>query len=74
MNKLFESIPDSKKSKLSKKAQEKEDKTRRNLQKANQYWNDWKIQIHWNKLGWVKPRNCNAKAKRTANSILWKEE
>ena len=23
------------------------------LQKSNDNWNDWKIQIHWNKLEWV---------------------
>ena len=22
---------------------------------ANQSWNDWKFQIHWNKLEWVNP-------------------
>ena len=23
---------------------------------ANQNWNDWKFQIHWNKLEWLNPR------------------
>ena len=23
----------------------------------DQRWNDWKFQIHWNKLEWVNPRN-----------------
>ena len=23
---------------------------------ANQSWNDWEFQIHWNKLEWVNPR------------------
>ena len=23
----------------------------------NQIWNDWKFQIHWNKLEWVNPRS-----------------
>ena len=59
MNKLSENLPNLNINKLSKKSQEKEDEIRRNLQKANQYWNDCKIQIHWNKLGWVNPRNCN---------------
>ena len=40
-----------------KKAQEKEDKIKRNLQKANQDWNNWKFQIHWNKLEWVNTRS-----------------
>ena len=43
MNKLNENLPNLNKNKLSKKSQEKEDEIRRNLQKANQYWNDWKI-------------------------------
>ena len=59
MIKLSNNLPNLKKSKLSKKEQEKEDEIRRNLQKANQYWNDCKIKIHWNKLWWVNPRNCN---------------
>ena len=21
------------------------------------YWNDWKLQLHWNKLDWVNPRS-----------------
>ena len=25
---------------------------------ANQIWNDWKFQIHWNKLEWVNPISC----------------
>ena len=23
----------------------------------NQNWNDWKFQIHWNKIEWANPRN-----------------
>ena len=44
MNKLSQKIPLLKKSKLSKKAQENEDQIKRNLHKANQYCNDWKMQ------------------------------
>ena len=25
---------------------------------ANQSWNEWKFQIHWDKLKWVNPRIC----------------
>ena len=32
-----------------------------NLGKANEYWNDWKLQIRWNKLEWVDPKKCNMK-------------
>ena len=27
------------------------------LYEANQWWNDWKLQLHWNKLEWVSPRS-----------------
>ena len=45
--------------KLSKRAQEKEDEIKRKLHKDNQDWYYWKIQIHWNKIEWVNPRNRN---------------
>ena len=57
MNKLGQNLPPLKKSKLSKKSQKEEDKIKRRLTKANQYWNNWKLQIHWNKLEWVNPRS-----------------
>ena len=43
MNKFNEKLPLLKKSKLRKKAQENEDKIKRNLQMANQNWNDWRF-------------------------------
>ena len=30
---------------------------KKNLQMANQNWNEWKFQIHWNKLEWVNSRS-----------------
>ena len=47
MKKLSENHPNLNISKLSKKAQEKEDEIGKNMQKANQYWNDCKIQCIW---------------------------
>ena len=41
--------------KLSKKAQEKNDKIKRKLYTDNRNWNDWIFQLHWNKLEWVNP-------------------
>ena len=29
--------------------------------KARQYWNDWKFQIHWNKMEWAVPKSRNVK-------------
>ena len=59
MNKFNEKLPPLKKRKLTKKPQEKEDEIKIKLQTANQNWNYWKFQIHWNKLEWVNPRNHN---------------
>ena len=46
-----------KKSKLRKKSQKEEDEIKIKLHKANQDWNNWKFQIHWNKLEWVNSRS-----------------
>ena len=35
------------------------DEIKRKIQMANQIWNDWKFQIHWNELEWVNPRIRN---------------
>ena len=35
------------------------------IHEANRHWNDWKLQLHWNKLEWV---NQRSKIKRK-NSI-----
>ena len=50
VDKLGQKLPPLKKSKLSKKFQKEEDKINSRLTVANQEWNDWKFQIHWNKL------------------------
>ena len=50
MNRLSDNIPPLKKKKIIKKAQEKVGEIKIKLQTANQNWNDWKLQIHWNKL------------------------
>ena len=42
-----------KRSKISKKSQEKEDEIQKKLYEANKWWNDWKFQLHWNKLEWL---------------------
>ena len=59
MEKLGQKIPPLHESKLSKKVPKEEDKTNRKLTEANQEWNDWKFQIHWNKLEWVNSRDCD---------------
>ena len=42
-----------KRTKLSKKAQERHDDIKNKLFQSNMWWNDWKFQLHWNKFEWV---------------------
>ena len=49
VKKLGQQLPPLKKRKLSRKTQKEEDEIKRKLQESNQYWNDWKFQIYWNK-------------------------
>ena len=63
MNKLSDNIPPLKKKKIIKKAQEKVGEIKIKLQTANQNWNDWKLQIHWNKLEWLNPIYLNERKK-----------
>ena len=56
MEKLAKGIPPFKISKLSKKAQDKQDEIQKKLYEANKCLNDWKFQLHWNKLEWVDPK------------------
>ena len=57
--KLGQKLPPLKKRRLSKKPQKEEDEINIKLTEANQYWNDWKFQIHWNKIEWVNPRSLD---------------
>ena len=56
MNKLGQKLTPLRESKFSRKPPKKEDEINRRLTKANQYCNDWKFQIHWNKLEWMNTR------------------
>ena len=66
MNKSSQNIKPLRKRRLFKKLQQKEDEIKIKLQEANQAWNYWKFQIHWNKLEWMNPRNRDERK----NSIL----
>ena len=57
-----------KKQKLSKKAQNKNDKIKGNLQTANCNWNDQKFQIYCNMLEWVNPRSKMVRKKLSTSS------
>ena len=52
MEKSAKGLPPLRISTLNKKAQDKEVEIKK-LYKANTWWNDWKLQLHWNKLEWV---------------------
>ena len=49
-------LPPLKKTKPSKKSQERQDVIQKKLFEANRWWNDRKFQLHWNKLEWVDPK------------------
>ena len=57
---LFENfergIPPLKRTKLSRKAQDRHDLILKKLYESNRWWNDWRFQLHWNKLEWVDPK------------------
>ena len=56
MEKSAKGIPSLRRTKLSKKAQERQDEIKKKLYEANKWWNDCKFQLHWNKLEWVDPK------------------
>ena len=45
-----------KRSPLRKKGEINEGKIRENIRKVDDHWNNWKFQLHWNKLEWVYPK------------------
>ena len=59
VNKLGQNLPPLKKRRLSTPPPKEEDQIKRKLTEDNQYRNDWKFQIHWNKLELVNPRSCD---------------
>ena len=50
-------LPPLKRTKLSKKAQERHDYIQNKLYESNRWRNGWKFQFHWNKLEWVDPKS-----------------
>ena len=56
MEKITKGLPPIRKT-LSKKAQEKNDKIKRRLHADNTKRDDWKLQLHWNKLEWDNSRS-----------------
>ena len=46
-------VPPLNRTKLSKKAQGKQDEIQKKLYEANKWWNVWRFQLHFHKLEWV---------------------
>ena len=54
---MTKGLPPLRKMKLSKKAQEKDEKIKWKLHTSNRNWNDWNFQLHCINLEWVNPRS-----------------
>ena len=50
-------LPPWTRTKLSKKAQDRQDDIQKKLYEANRRGIDWKLLLHWNKLEWVDPKS-----------------
>ena len=49
-------LPPLKKAKLSKTSQERQDEIQNKLYESNNWWDDWKFQLHRNNFEWVDPK------------------
>ena len=56
-------LPPLKRTKISKKAQERQDSIQKKLYEANRWWNYWKFQLHCKKLEWVDPKSTPKRVK-----------
>ena len=61
-------LPPLKRTKLGKKAKKGQGLIKNELFKSNMWWNDWKLQLHWNMLEWVNPKSTNKRVKPFAAS------
>ena len=57
MEKSAIGLPLLNRTKLSKKSQERKDVIQKKLHEDNMWWNDWKLQLHWNKIEWADPKS-----------------
>ena len=63
MGKSARGLPPLRRTRLSKKSQERQDEIQKKLYEANKLWNDCKFQLHWNKLEWVDRKSNPTKVK-----------
>ena len=69
--KITRGLPPLKRTKLSKKAQERKDVIQKKLYEANRWCNDWKLQLHWKKLEWVDPKSKPKRVKPFSVSSIF---
>ena len=69
--KISKGLPPLKRSKLGKKAQDKQDEFKKKLYEANKWWNNRKSQLHWNKLEWVNPKSLTKRNKPFSVSSIF---
>ena len=50
-------LPPLNRTKLGKKAHKRQDIIKNKLFQSNMWWNDWKLQLHWNMLERVDPKS-----------------
>ena len=63
MEKCAKGLPPLKITKLSKKAQKRDNLIKNKKIQSNRWWNDWKFQLHWNMLEWVDPKSTPKRVK-----------
>ena len=63
MEKCKKGLPPLKRTKLGKRAQKRRDLIKKELFVSNMWWNDWKLQLHWNMLEWVNPKSRTKQVK-----------
>ena len=59
LKKCARGLPPLKRTKLSKKEQERHYYIKNKLYESNRWWNDCKLQFHWNKIEWVDPKSTS---------------
>ena len=63
LKKFQKGLPTLKRTKLSKKAQDRHDLINKKIFQSNRWWNYWRFQLHWNKLEWVDPKSTPKRVK-----------
>ena len=63
MGKSAKGIPPLKRTKISKKSQERQDVIQKKLYESNKWRNNLKFQLHWNKIEWVDPKSTRKRVK-----------